>query len=125
MGVSKKQRWIETRVIVEPDTRFSHRDLEDFAREESNNILNDIKRHVDGVLNSYIDEVFEDVCAFCGYQWDEDAKPEDYNGGCCIEDQAQVCECFFAFDPKEPGPDAVRTCIKCGIKEKREKEPTP
>lgn len=49
-------------------------------------IVADIRRHVDDV--GYVQIVCdqEQVCEHCGYRWSEESK--DYNGGCCEKDEA-------------------------------------
>ncbi len=47
-------------------------------------ILKDIKRHVNEVQGSYIVCDRNPVCSYCGSKWTEDG--EEYNGGCCQKD---------------------------------------
>jgi hypothetical protein len=57
------------------------KDMQDRCEE----IVSQIKRHVD--LISYAGVEFDqpDVCEHCGYPWGEDQP--NYNGGCCQKDQ--------------------------------------
>ncbi len=57
------------------------RDME--ARLEE--IMADIKRHVDNVGSAHIEFDQEHVCEHCGSVWTE--KDSNYNGGCCDKDE--------------------------------------
>jgi hypothetical protein len=48
-------------------------------------ILSDVKRHVDQVGRVYVEAESEPVCEHCGYAWTE--KSSTYNGGCCDKDE--------------------------------------
>ena len=54
-------------------------------KELCEDMIDQIKRHVDGIGWVGVEEVTEDVCEFCGYNWTEgDDSP--HNGGCCAKD---------------------------------------
>jgi hypothetical protein len=58
------------------------------AREEeerANEVMADVKRHVDNVGRAYVEFDQEHVCEHCGSAWTE--KSPDYNGGCCDKDE--------------------------------------
>ncbi len=50
-------------------------------------VVDEIKRHVDGVSHIDIETDIDEVCEFCGYNWTE--ADNLYNGGCCDEDESQ------------------------------------
>ena len=52
----------------------------------ANEVMADVKRHVDNVGRAYVEFDQEHVCEHCGASWTEDSP--DYNGGCCSDDQA-------------------------------------
>lgn len=58
------------------------RDQEDRANE----VLADVKRHVDNVGSAWVEFDQENVCEHCGSTWTEESKT--YNGGCCDKDEA-------------------------------------
>lgn len=47
-------------------------------------MVREIKRHVDRVGYIGVEYDAEQVCEFCGAQWTED--DDNYNGGCCSQD---------------------------------------
>lgn len=48
-------------------------------------IVSDIKRHVENVGSAWVEFDQQHVCSHCGALWTE--KSETYNGGCCDEDE--------------------------------------
>lgn len=58
------------------------RDMEDRCDE----LIADMKRHVDNIGSVHIEYDQEEVCEHCGSSWTEDNSL--YNGGCCEEDEA-------------------------------------
>lgn len=48
-----------------------------------------IIRHVDGTGRRYVNIIYDvtKVCEYCGSDWTEESN--DYNGGCCNEDEKQ------------------------------------
>lgn len=52
--------------------------------DQANEMLAQIKRHVDGARHACIVFDREDRCEHCGYRWTEAG---DYNGGCCDKDE--------------------------------------
>ena len=88
------------RVVIEPrrlgDFGFFSTSDSMFCKDEADRqrqykdrcdeIVSQVKRHVDGVSSVYVecDEVM--VCEHCGADWTEDSP--DYNGGCCEADEA-------------------------------------
>ena len=85
--MSKKTSNENYRVVVEPRSRYFSRlqDHED-DRRTCESILEQIRRHVDGVQDSYVLSDIVERCEHCDAVWTEDDS--DYNGGCCGEDQA-------------------------------------
>lgn len=67
------------RVIVTPRTFYKEADLSDCEE-----IAQQIKRHVDNVLDVHAAWDNEELCEHCDSEWTEDG---DYNGGCCEEDE--------------------------------------
>ena len=59
--------------------------IEKDMQERCNEMISDIKRHVDNVGHVYIDFDQEYVCEHCGSTWTE--KSSTYNGGCCDKDE--------------------------------------
>jgi len=49
-----------------------------------NDIISQIRRHVDGTGVVSLKYDTEDVCSFCGAEWTEGDSP--HNGGCCDKD---------------------------------------
>ena len=85
------------RVIVWPRTHtygIPHGD----PAETCKDILNQIKRHIDEVETVEITSDKADSCSHCGACWTEDG--DDYNGGCCDEDEKGNPE----PEPKEAAP---------------------
>jgi hypothetical protein len=72
------------RVEVYPRTRAYGITVSD-EKDICNEIIDDIKRHVDGVSGAYLVCDNYPVCASCGSKWTEDG--DTYNGGCCKADQ--------------------------------------
>ncbi len=94
------KKTIETgwRVIIEPrrigdlgyvqcSDSLLTRDEEDRRKEylrRCEEIIQDIRRHVDNVGHVHIDIDTEDVCQFCERPWTEDST--EFNAGCCEKD---------------------------------------
>jgi hypothetical protein len=80
------------KVIVEPS--FSRTvDSSKALRRRCEEIISDIKRHVDSIGNIYMEIEYSYTCSFCGRDWTE--KPSSlHNGGCCNED----CEILDACE---------------------------
>ena len=88
------------RVVIEPkrlgdfgivsvsDSMVSRgeKDRQKQYRERCDEIINDVKRHVDAVGDVYIESDVEYFCEHCGSVWTECGA--QYNGGCCDKDQA-------------------------------------
>ena len=85
--MSRRDVWIESRVIVEPAEPmwFGWRNPEADSTRACESIVDAVKRHVDDVNRVYVDVVREPRCEFCGRVWTEDSHI--YNGGCCKEDE--------------------------------------
>lgn len=79
-GISVSKNWLYGH--TDADQKRMERDEEDRANE----IMQDVKRHVDNVGHVSIDFDQNDVCEHCGSDWTE--KSTEYNGGCCDADQA-------------------------------------
>ncbi len=87
------------RVVVEPrslgdwgwvrtsDSLFTknEEDRQRQYRERCEEIVADIKRHVDSVGSVYVDHDTVHKCEHCGWAWTEESAT--YNGGCCDKDQ--------------------------------------
>ena len=54
-------------------------------RSYAEEMINEIKRHVDNVDHVYIETEYEAVCEHCGSGWTE--EDSNYNGGCCDKDE--------------------------------------
>lgn len=59
--------------------------IAEMYRERCEEILADVKRHVDSVGSASVECDAVGYCSHCGWQWTEDSA--DYNGGCCAKDQ--------------------------------------
>lgn len=64
----------------EINARFEKR-----AQSQCQDIMDEIRRHVDNVESVHMEWETEDVCSHCGDYWLE--KSDQYNGGCCDEDE--------------------------------------
>lgn len=49
-------------------------------------IVEEVRRHVDNIGHVSIESDQSDVCEHCGSAWTEESN--EYNGGCCEKDQA-------------------------------------
>lgn len=54
-------------------------------QDRANEVLADVKRHVDNVGSAWVEFDQPPVCEHCGSQWTEEGA--DYNGGCCGKDE--------------------------------------
>lgn len=94
MGKLKKE--INYKIIVEPrrlGDRLLYGDQEEILKaykERCDEILADIRRHVNNVGTAYIEIETEEICEYCGYPWTEDS--EEFNGGCCEKDLEEEIE---------------------------------
>ena len=68
-------------VLVEPSTNS----IGMTTRQMCERIVDQVKRHVDGVQSMKIQSDIEYQCSFCGSKWTEDAE-SSHNGGCCVAD---------------------------------------
>lgn len=50
-----------------------------------NEILAEVKRHVDNIGSIWVEHDQPAVCEHCGWGWTEESST--YNGGCCEKDQ--------------------------------------
>lgn len=57
-------------------------------RRDARTISQDIRRHVDCIKDVKIIDDTDAFCEHCGYCWTENSN--DYNGGCCEKDLANV-----------------------------------
>ena len=75
------------RVVVRPRSAawisFAGRSDEEIT---CDNIVADIKRHVNDVASIEVEHDQQYVCEHCGSDWTEDSNA--YNGGCCDADQS-------------------------------------
>lgn len=82
--MSKKRYY---RVVVDPQRSvfgFTRLDGGDMERKKCEEIVADIKRHVDNIGYCNV-EVESASCEYCGADWTE--AGDDYNGGCCDRDE--------------------------------------
>lgn len=116
------------RVVIEPkrlgdfgivsvsDSMVSRgeKDRQKQYRERCDEIINDVKRHVDAVGDVYIESDVEYFCEHCGSVWTECGA--QYNGGCCDKDQADQdarelpsprCDCDLHTDTMPASRKAV------------------
>ena len=74
------------RVEVYPKTSIFGITLDKDNLDAVKDIEDQIKRHVDGIGETYINHDTEEICSFCGASWTEDG--DRYNG-CCDEDETE------------------------------------
>ena len=81
----KKTEQTNFRVEVFPEDGHWRRKSVQEQRKDCDWIIDEIRRHVDGI--GRIDEACDtlDTCSHCGARWTEDS--DYYNGGCCDADQ--------------------------------------
>lgn len=95
--MGKVSKVVDMWVVVEPKSLgdfgfcsiggYAVEDNVEEYRDRCNDIISDIKRHVDNADTPYIHFECEKTCEFCGAKWTEgDDSP--HNGGCCEEDIA-------------------------------------
>ena len=58
------------------------------TRDICNDMIQQIRRHVDGIDSAVLAYDVEETCEHCGRQWTKGDSP--HNGGCCDQD----CEVF-------------------------------
>jgi hypothetical protein len=94
--MSKKVNRTNWRVVIYPVDHVylgaSGRPSEQITCDD---IVKEVKRHIDDVASVHAEWDDEPVCEHCGWAWTEDSP--DFNGGCCDAD--------LANDPT-PAPDA-------------------
>jgi hypothetical protein len=75
------------RVVITPSL-WAHEQKDPLrSRVACQNIIDDVKRHVDNISSMDIEYDTEEVCSFCGYAWDVD--PETGEPLCCSEAQGE------------------------------------
>lgn len=95
--MSKIERWNESRVIVDPRSLGNYGFVimsdpsqpdvrERRYKQRCDEIIEQIRRHVDNVGYVEREDITKAVCSFCGCRWTEDT--DNYNGGCCDQDEA-------------------------------------
>lgn len=98
--MSKKTHQSGYRVVIEPrrlgdfgfasvsDSMMSsgEEDRQRQYRERCEDIVTQVKRHVDDIGHAYVECDTDDVCEHCGARWTE--KSPHYNGGCCEADES-------------------------------------
>lgn len=72
-----RENW---RVIVIPEEPWLGRKDEDTMLSLSENLVNEIKRHVDGIGDIYIDCDNRTICSHCGETWEEWEKDDEESG---------------------------------------------
>jgi len=93
--MGKVSKVIDMWVVVEPRGlgdygfcsigAYAVKDNVDEYKRRCDEIVSDIRRHVDNVGSARTHIEREEVCEFCGHAWTEDDS--SYNGGCCGEDE--------------------------------------
>ena len=86
-GMSKRTFQSDYHVVVYPNTHNWSRTPEREQEAEiqcCNEIIDQIKRHVDDVKSVEMSSKTNAVCEFCGSLWTEVSCT--YNGGCCNDD---------------------------------------
>lgn len=69
---------------------------EEETRAICNDMIQQIRRHVDGIDSAVLVYDVEETCEHCGRQWTEGDSP--HNGGCCDQD----CEVFDRCEAEQP-----------------------
>jgi len=103
--MGKKKIEQNFRVVVEPrrlgnligihvPDRWISDDIDEDYKRRCEQIIDDIKRHVDSVGWVGLECARETVCEFCGSQWTETTE---HNGGCCAKDE----ELMLKLEPEE------------------------
>jgi hypothetical protein len=88
------------RVVIEPDIRYAGLGKKDSieimkaqaadGKYQSDSILKDVKRHVDGIHSAYVESDDASICEHCHAKWTEAST--SYNGGCCAKDEESNTE---------------------------------
>lgn len=75
--------------VVLPARMFASTEeaVEKHNRDACDEIVQAVKRHVDGVRRVYVETDERDACEHCGYQWTGSSDDPDYNEGCCHKDE--------------------------------------
>lgn len=90
MKITKRENY---RVVVEPRSSSWRQNEKDLAR-DCEDIVSQIKRHVDDVDSVRVESDLNGYCEHCNSIWTEASMT--YNGGCCSKDQEN--------DPEEQTP---------------------
>ena len=80
----KASKPINYRVAVYPQTKAYGFSLGIDEKKACEDIMNDVKRHVDDLGYVEIEFDTEHTCSHCDSTWTEDS--ETFNGGCCAKD---------------------------------------
>ena len=88
----KKKILVGVTVVVEVEEplRFTAKGEEQLARRwnsRAEDVVSEIRRHVDGIDDMRIQMEHEETCEHCGWEWTEDSQSL-HNGGCCWLDCA-------------------------------------
>jgi len=86
MKTTRKENY---RVVIYPDVGGCF-DPSRYELEICDNILKQVRRHVDDVATTYIVYDTNVYCSYCGKKWTEDDT--NYNGGCCDKDAKNAPE---------------------------------
>jgi hypothetical protein len=79
--MAKVIRSINWRVVIEPDDRFCHNWWKaSHYQEACEEILKQVKRHVDDSQHARIESDTSEVCEFCNYEWETE---DDGTPVCC------------------------------------------
>jgi hypothetical protein len=96
--MSRKVVYEDYRVEVRPlefiPAAWSHLDEHKQQLQQLHGLLNQICRHIDGVV-CRATSTAKAVCSFCGRPWTE-GQDDPHNGGCCDQDAANMPEEIFA-----------------------------
>lgn len=102
--MGQKTRYENYRVVIEPRGLgnfgsismsdglicSSEEDRQRRYRERCQEIVEDVKRHVDNVGLAHVDFDTVKECEHCGWAWTE--SDSTYNGGCCAKDEENAPE---------------------------------
>jgi len=89
----RAEKIVDYKIEIDPDLgMFARRSWmgDSYLKEKkelAEEMLSQIKRHVDGAKHAQIVTEKEYFCSHCGHKWTE--KSITYNGGCCEKDEEQ------------------------------------
>ena len=92
MKITRRENY---RVVIYPDVK-GYFNPDRYEPEICDNILKQVKRHIDAVATAYIVYDTNAYCSYCGKKWTEDDT--NYNGGCCGKDAENAPEKGDEYD---------------------------